>query len=736
MPHSHQPGSLKQSNKKHKGSESSKRAGKRSLGAGKVSSAAIAAVRFGLVSQSADGAGAPKKSTKSKDVAQEGRLNRLNRSKQVKERKRSEALLLKRLGSSEDAPKIVGLLSLSQSSGAVMDTYDKLISESSWNNPCADGAITHIIFAKHRTRCTLLRSLTEGGDDSVMAAVDLAKVCDVFLFIVRVDNLHHGEELIDAHGYNVLSALKAVGCPEMLCCLQGTENLTGKKLIEARQYAQRQLESAIGTDIKIVESSRPELLCRQLCNTTPRVVAWKSSRSFMLGDNIKVSTSTTVDKVEMVADNSHTAQICGYLRGKPLPINSLVHIPGVGTCRVDRIAAADEPFPGSARNRKRAKGEMNVSDNGDDGQGEFLVADPSRQDPLSMEAVPDGISGEQTWPTEEEMDAAMKVMDEGAGRHRRNVPRSIPEGMSSYQADWFVDEDGGWDEDEELNGKSEKKDFNGSSQLQEEDLQTGPFVDDGALEEEDESFTMAGSMIDAPFTAGKGQAEKQRLRALANNDLQFPDEMDTPDDRAARERFARYRALQSFRSSPWHPKENLPREYSRIFQFENFSGVQRRMLAAPKAAEMILEKAKRDMPPGHKYPFSFSLSNDAVSGTQNNMATDRAEDAETSEELVYAGQYVQLVVSGLSSEMSRRLSDLKHVAIFALHRHENRLSVLHFNIRRVSGYDDIIKSKDELIFHAGFRTFSCNPIFSEANLNCDKHKLERFLLVSNTFVFS
>lgn len=73
------------------------------------------------------------------------------------------------------------------------------------------------------------------------------------------------------------------------------------------------------------------------------------------------------------------------------------------------------------------------------------------------------------------------------------------------------------------------------------------------------------------------------------------------------------------------------------------------------------------------------------------------------------------------------LAEGRALSLLSLLRHENKASVLHFTIQRTQNYTEPIKSKDRVIMQVGFRRFPAKPIYSEANLNCDKHKMERYL---------
>ena len=52
------------------------------------------------------------------------------------------------------------------------------------------------------------------------------------------------------------------------------------------------------------------------------------------------------------------------------------------------------------------------------------------------------------------------------------------------------------------------------------------------------------------------------------DDLDFPDEVNTPHDQPARIRFQKYRGLASFRTSEWDPYEYLPQAYGKLYEFK------------------------------------------------------------------------------------------------------------------------------------------------------------------------
>ena len=160
---------------------------------------------------------------------------------------------------------------------------------------------------------------------------------------------------------------------------------------------------------------------------------------------------------------------------------------------------------------------------------------------------------------------------------------------------------------------------------------------------------------------------------------QFADEVDTPIDRLAKVRFARYRGLKSFRTSSWDRNENLPKDYSRIFQFENFRRTQKRV-----------------------------FNEDIESGAQS-------------------GWYVCLHVSNISKVLYQSFVDNKKpLLIYGLLAHEHRMSVMNLVIRRCAQFAEPIKSKETLVFHVGCRRFRAAPVFS-THSDADKHKVERLL---------
>ncbi|KAL7003329.1 hypothetical protein U1Q18_004487 [Sarracenia purpurea var. burkii] len=333
------------------------------------------------------------------------------------------------------------------------------------------------------------------------------------------------------------------------------------------------------------------------------------------------------------------------------------------------------------------------------GAGDFqLCKIELLKDPCPLHARKEGdlmdsdeVHDVQTWPTEAEMAEA----DENK-KETRLKKSAKPHGTSEYQAAWIVD--GSDLDDSESNDDGDAGmmlDENDSGFPGQECSEKLCLDDDQAslqlnFRESDEESEVDSMIIEGKsLTKEQIEDEIRKIKEAHAEDEEFPDEVDTSIDVPTQRRFPKYRGLKCFRTSSWDPKESLPPEYTRIFAFDNFARTQKHVLAK-------------------------------VLGTEQGYMDDCIPASS------YARLHVREVPVGIASKLCM-LANTMSVIACGLLQHESNVSVLHFSVKNLASYTAPIKTKEELIFHVGFRQFVCRPKFSSDIINSDKHKMERFL---------
>ncbi|CAN6998174.1 unnamed protein product [Brassica rapa subsp. trilocularis] len=582
---------------------------------------------------------------------------RLQRAKMVREQKRAAVLKEKReSGGLSSAPRVIVLFPLSASVdlNSLGEDVLKLLS--------TDGDVTS--------------SSTVASSEYKLRAT----VADLIAFVASANE--DISSFIDSFGSQCLSVLRSIGLPSTAVLIRDLPSELKKKNKLKKMCASR-LASEFPKDCNFDPAdTRDELhqfmgLFKAQRLSVPH---WRKQRPYVVAQ-----------KVGMLVDDTTpgkcTLLLSGYLRARKLSVNQLVHVSGVGDFQLSKVEVLKDPFP--LLNERRKQNSMELDDSHDEEVLKSLVPDPMKQEPLVTENTPDPLEGEQTWPTEAEMAESDRNQKQGKPKKR-----SLPRGTSEYQAAWIIDE---IDEEDSDNGDSDddhmvldrgEDQYSNHDQDFEDDKET-LYVQDM----DNETHNDSEMMDDETLTREQYEDQIKKIKEAHAEDEEFPDEVETPIDQPARKRFAKYRGLKSFRTSPWDPNESLPQDYARIFAFDNVARTQK----------LVLKQA---------------------------LKMEEEEEEESRDDCVPTGSYVRLHIQEVPLVAASKLSSIvstKPVIAFGLLQHESKMSVLHFGVTKYDGYEDPIRTKEELMFHVGFRQFVARPVFSTDDCSSDKHKMERFL---------
>lgn len=639
----HRPGRFKQKNKPHK-------AGKKRFRYNSTSSV------HSLRSSSSNICG--------KKGSGFARIVRKNQSIQIRRIKREELINSRR--KIAIAPILIAVIDFSDR----LDHFLNLLQEfdpTSTIETSKHGHYWHIDLPKFRTRYQLV--ILDRKD--LFSSIDLAKLADILLIIhsTDVERLEINNPELIQDDFFTLDAIYNHCLPMAIHGIIGLTDLNNPKqkdrvrrtLFDFMNKNFPGLMDGLNDKLRSLDTVQDLFKFFYFCSTVNcgrnRSSSYCSRRSQLLAEDFNFVPSSSDTEIG-------TLQVEGFVHNNPLNATSLIYVPEFGEFHMDLIETV--PVPYGNEKRKQTK-EMEFR----------MLCDPKLRPSLKRENSVETIFEQE-----------MKAQHEDI-QHSEIERKKVPVGTSDYQATWIFEsdeEENDGDIDVECDNESQFSDDQDEIIQKMKKIKFAPTVavyDDENVNEmidDENNDENLDKMIDydQEIDMQEEQMELEKFKEQRMYEM-FPDEIDTPVDRPARERFAKYRGLKSFRTSSWDCKENLPSDYSRIFQFENFNRVRRRIF-------------KSDM---------FGAD---------------------------PGFYVRVHLANVPKKMADYFQRNSHkpLILYQLLAHEHKMSVMNVVVRKVTSFTMPIKSKERLIFHVGYRRFASKPIFS-AHTTGDKHKYEKYL---------
>lgn len=556
------------------------------------------------------------------------KTERVHMAKQVRNNKKEQLIQKKRMGCDGTIPpKLIAVVPFHENSNC-MWAKEKLLRICGYQGP----VVPHELYTVLLPPFAQCPGQTKQRATFVEAPRDMQAMLDIckvadVILCVFGPEASIEQPCFDEQGYKALTALKMQGVPSILGMMHGFQGQP-KKVLETKKLIQRYFQSEF-VDEKILSADSEEE-----AKTVVRSLGNLTPKSLNWR---KDRGYILVDKAEYNAEEKLLA-VSGYVRGAGISASHLVHLTGVGDYPVARIQSMADPC--SVKHNAPREVLENPG-----------VSDMDRLRPY------DPMSNEQTWPTDAELRQA---------EHMRRGKISVDMDM---------------DDEEASSGSEDPMEEEDTPSTVREEMEDGSDVE---FSEDDV----------APCQADVLEEKRKRtfeFESRAQEDLEFPDEVDTPMEQEARVRFQKYRGLKSFRTSPWDAYEDLPIAYSRIFEFDNFQ-------AASK---------------------QFKAKFTQECGTNG-----------------FLGTYVCIY---LRCDAAPVVEKGQPLVLSTLYETERKVSVVHMQVSRLAEYEGTIKSKMPMALQCGFRRFPAKPIYSilpKKSAKKDKYLFQRFFHPNSTIHMS
>lgn len=522
----------------------------------------------------------------------------------------------------------------------------------------------------------------------LISALDACQVADFVIFLLSPT------QEVDQYGETLLRAIEGQGVSDVFTMVQGLDSVDPLKrrsqtVASLKSYITHFLPSQ--EKVYSLDSDREcTNVIRSLCTTNPKGVMWREDRSWMLIENTEWP-----EKADQIITRGEVV-ITGVVRGRGLKANRLVQVGDWGCFQIDKITAATLPA-----SRKRKADEMAI----DTEQMQELVLEmPDEEQDDLVDLAP----YDATMEDNDEV-AVPEVPTERRGvllddhhyfsedeTYLPEVPKHLPRGTSSYQSAWFLEDD----PDSDSN-------FDDAMSLEEEDvcMDAPALPQDGTeginhlcqhepTETAPSEYPQTEMFLDPSPDEEAAQlaAYRSERKKEANEDFEFPDEVELHPNVLARERLVRYRGLKSLKTSIWETKEDRahePNEWDRLLQIPRYK-------QAKKAA----------------------IRETLVGG-------------------VKPGQRVNVHLRGVPLSYKNTYDISKPLIVFSLLRHEQKRTMVNFSITLSSNHPGPVRSKDQLIVQCGPRRLIIHPLFSQTGITPNNvHKFLRYLHPGQTAMAS